>query len=93
MDGPGEVGRLTDLPDDLGAERVEADEEALEDGHVRKEVAGRMADDPFISMHTDDLGLLLCSRYRIPCGAERRIERIPVAADRDVGDLQAVRHA
>ena len=91
LDDPGarpmEVGGLTDLADHFRAERIEADEEALEDGDIGQEVARGVADDPLIRMHTDDLGLLLDTRDRVPRGPERRIERVAVAPDLDVGDL------
>ena len=72
-----QVDRLADLADDLRPQRVDADEQTLEQLPVGQSVAARRdARDALVRVHEHDGRLLRGPRHRIPGGAERRVERV-----------------
>ena len=69
------VDRLADLAHDLGPERVDPDEEPLEQPAVGQAVAARVARDSLVGVDGDDGRVLLRARDGVPGGAKRRVER------------------
>ena len=91
LDRPGsaavQVDRLADLAHDLGAERVEADEQALEQLPVGQAVAARgYAGHALVRAHEHERRVLVSARDGIPRGVEGRVERVAVGACLDGGD-------
>ncbi len=73
-----EVDRLEDRVNGLGVGRVASDEQALEQRAIGHRVAARVALDAVVGADDHDRRLLGGARLGIPCGAERRVERIAV---------------
>ena len=90
LDGPRpaavEIDRLEDLPDRLGPQRVEADEQSLEERGVRHVVAARVAGDAVLGAHDHERRLDRRARHRVPRGPERRVEDDGIPAHLDAGD-------
>ena len=80
-----EVDGLED-PVDVRALGVGADEQALEQRLVGKAVAARVALDSVVRAHDHDGRVLMRARHRVPCGRERRVERVAVDPRLDRGD-------
>ena len=87
LDDPGpaavEVDGLADLPHELRAERVEADEERLELGAIRECVAARPSREPLVRVNANERRDLMIARDRIPGCTERRVEVDAVASGLD----------
>src|SRR5205814_8142246 len=76
-----QVDRLADLAHDLGAERVEADEQALEQLPVGQAVAARgYAGYALVRAHEHERRVLVSARDGIPRGLAARVERGAVGA-------------
>ena len=81
-----EVDGLADLAHRLGAQRIEPDQEALEDLAVGQVIAARAARDADVGVHEHERRVLVRARKRVPGGLERRLQRVAVAARLDAGD-------
>ncbi len=81
-----EVDRLAQLVYDLSAERIDADEQPLEELTVRQRVAACVALDSVVAADDHDRRLLPRARDWVPGDAERRLEREDVASRLDAGD-------
>ena len=82
-----EVDGLADPVDDLRVRRVDPDEEPLEQLAVGERVAARVALDAVVGADDDERRVLMSARLGIPCGRERRVERIAVAPRLDRRDV------
>ena len=85
-----EVDRLANLADDLRAERIDADKQALEHRAVWERVAARVPLDAFVRADYHERRLLLRARLRIPRDPERRVERELVPPRLDGRDAHQV---
>ena len=74
-----EVDGLAELAHDLGPQRVDADEQPLQQLAVGERVAARVAVEALVAVHDHDCRLLPRARLRIPRDAQRRVERERVA--------------
>jgi hypothetical protein len=81
-----EVDRLAELADDLGAPRVEPDQQPFEQRRVGQVIATRVALDPVFGAHDDQARVDLGAWDRIPSCLERRFEIDGVTADLDRRD-------
>jgi hypothetical protein len=82
-----EVDGLAQLAHDLGAQRVDAGEQAGECGGVRKPVAAaRVSRQAFVGVHEHERRLDVLARHRVPGRRKRRVEGEPVRARLDRGD-------
>ena len=81
-----EVDGLAELAHDLAAQRVDPDQQPLEQRAVGQRVAARVALDAVVAAHDHDRRLLREARLGIPGHAQRRIPRPRVAARLDGGD-------
>jgi hypothetical protein len=81
-----EVDGLAELAHDLGAQRIDADEQALEQGAVRQRVTRCVPLDAVVAANDHERRLLRRARLGIPGDAERRLPRPRVAARLDRGD-------
>ena len=61
-----EVDRLAELADDLRPQRVDADEQPLEQLAIGQRVTARATFDPFVGLDDHDRRLLARPRHRIP---------------------------
>ena len=79
-----EVDGLEDPVDDVGARRIESDEQPLEELAVGQAVAARVAFDAVIRADDNDRCVLVRAWPGVPGNRERRIERkaIPPRLDR-----------
>ena len=82
-----EVHRLADPVDDVGLERVDAHEQALQELAIGQPVPARVSLHALVGAHDDDGRILVRARRRIPGCAERRVERIAVPPRLDRRDL------
>ena len=82
-----EVHRLADPVDDVGRERVDAHEQALQELAIGQLVPARVSLHALVGAHDDDGRILVRARRRIPGCAERRVERIAVPPRLDRRDL------
>ena len=84
-----EVDCLAELVDDLGTQRIDADEQPLEQLPVRQRVTACIALDAVVAAHDHDRRFLTRARHGIPRDPQRRIEWENVAARLDGCDPHA----
>ena len=84
-----EVDRLADLADHLGLKGIDAAEEMLELLAVGKRCASGDAGQSLVRVDDDQRLVDVLTRYGIPGGMERRIERIAVVTGLDRPDAQS----